>query len=47
MSVKKQAPIMARTKKKDNEVNKKAIIWTASIVGAIVVLVSVLIIVNG
>lgn len=47
MSIKKQAPVLARTKKKNNEVNKKALIWTASIVGAIVVLVSVLIIVNG
>lgn len=44
--MKRQAPAM-RNKPKDNEVNKKAIIWTASIVGAIIILTSVLLIVNG
>jgi hypothetical protein len=45
-SVKKQAPVLAR-KQKNNEVNKKAIIWTVSVVAAVVVLTAVLIIVNG
>lgn len=44
--MKKQAPVLHR-KQKDNGVNKKAIIWTTSIVGAIIVVMAVLLIVNG
>jgi hypothetical protein len=44
--MKKQAPVLAR-KQKNNEVNKKAIIWTASVAGVIIVLTAVLLIVNG
>lgn len=44
--MKRQAPILQR-KQKDSGVNKKAIIWTAAVLGAVVVLMAVLLIVNG
>jgi hypothetical protein len=43
--MKKQAPVLHR-KQKDSGVNKKALIWTGSIVAAIIVLMAVLLIVN-
>lgn len=44
--MKKQAPVLQR-KSKDSGVNKTAVIWTGSIVAAVVVLMAVLLIVNG
>lgn len=46
ISMKKQTPVLTR-KQKGNEVNKKAIIWTASIAGGIIILTAILLIVNG
>lgn len=45
--MKKQAPVLARAKHKNNEVNKKAIIWTVSVAAAVIIVAAVLIIVNG
>lgn len=45
MSMKKKASYLGKNKK--NEVNKKALIWIGSILGAIVILMTVLLIVNG
>lgn len=45
-SMKKQAPVMHR-KQKENEVNKKAIIWVGVILAAVLILMTVLLIVNG
>lgn len=44
--MKKQTPVLQR-RSKDNGVNKKAIIWTGSIVAAVIVVMAVLLIVNG
>lgn len=43
--MKRQPPVMQR-KNHESGVNKKAIIWTASLAGALVILMAVLLIVN-
>lgn len=45
MSVKKKTGYLNKNKK--DEVNKKAIIWICSILGVVIVLMTVLLIVNG
>lgn len=46
MAVKKKPPVLQRSKQNET-VNKKAILWISIGVGAIVVLMTVLLIVNG
>lgn len=45
MNVHRQKPSYLQRKRKD-EVNKKALIWTGSILAAIVILMTVLLIIN-
>ena len=45
--MKKQAPVLQRKHEKENQVNKKAIIWAGAIVGVVLIAMTVLLIVNG